>query len=564
MARTREIRTREILGESADADASLATVEGWAAAFRPESYNAKPTDEGHLLIEFAPPESITSRLQPGQVEIERSGEAIRLLNTYARDEARVAAMERIHDDLSAGKRLAASADPRGTFLEGPDPVAAVSAAAIVASVRGSVEISTPDLRWATRALVEAALAPRVDQFSIPESFFGQGADRSAAAALPAAGLTEAVTAVGVERYRAALEACGRSLFDEVRAALVVGARSVWEAPCRVLGGACLHEIVWQAIGAGLADSRLGDWNEEGRREPELLAAPYDETLPTVGADRLYLNRLTHPLVAAWDASRSGSCVAAEAGRLFPVLVETHRRVADLWAIKGYGHFGDRDRRRVAAVLVSAAAAGDPSHLRAHLSAFAANGAALQELLADLSWVFTYDAELRKTLPAVWPGVMDEVLSAWESGRAPAGRDHWRDYSIRHLLPTPTIETGDTNIDATLEAARAAWIAPDELEGSIERWLPFAEREPMAIDAVVELAKCGTVAWQASRGLELVERTIAGGYGEIASRTWHLMDWLKEVRPLGLEATAMARWRRVVDGLAGAGDSKAGRLQAAEE
>lgn len=564
IAETLVANARELIGDSDDADASLAMVEGWAAALRPERYDAKATEDGHLLIEFATPESVASRLQPDQVEIERSGDAIRLLNTYARDEARAGATERLRDDLAVGRRLAATAEPGGSFLEGLDPVAAVAATAIVASARGSAEVSASDQEWATQLLIDVALAPRVDQFSIPESFFGQGADRSAAAALPSAGLTEAVTSVGVERYTAALEATGRSLFDEVRAALVVGARSVWESPCRSLGEACLHEILWHAIQAGLADAQLGDWNEEGRRQPEPLAGPYDESLQTIGTDRLYLNRLTHPLIAAWDAWQSGACVANEAGRLLPILVETHRRVADLWATKGYGHFGDRDRRRVAGVLVKAAAAGDPSHLSAHLSAFAANGAALQELLGDMSWVFTYDSELRKALPVVWPGVMDEVLSAWEAGRKPAGRDHWRDYAIGHLLPTPTIDTGDTNIDATLEAARTSWIAPGDLDDRVERWLPFAEREPMAVDAVVELAKCGGVAWQTSRGLELVERIIAGGYNEIASRTWHLTDWLKEIRHMGLDSAAMVRWRRIVDGLAGAGDSRAARLQAAEE
>lgn len=555
---------REQIGDSDGADASLAMVEGWAAALRPESYDAKATDDGNVLIEFATPASVASRLQPGQAEIERSGDAIRLLNTYARDEARMGATERIREDLATGRRLAETAEPGGSFLEGLDPVAAVAATAIVASARGSAEVSASDQEWATQILVDAALAPRVDQFSIAESFFGQGADRSAAAGLPSAGLSEAVATGGVERYRAALEASGQSLFDEVRAALVVGSRPVWGTPCRSLGEACLHQILWHAIEGGLADVRLGDWNEEGRREPEPLAGPYDEALPTVDTDRIYLNRLTHPLIAAWDASQSDACVAAEAGRLFPVLVETHRRVTDLWATKGYGHFGDRDRRRVAAVLVRAAAAGVPSHLEAHLSAFASNGAALQELLSDMSWVFTYDAELRKMLPEVWPRVMDEVLSAWESGRMPAGRDRWRDYSIGHLLPTPTIDAGDTTIDATLEAARTSWIAPRDLDDRVERWLPFAEREPMAVDAVVELAKCGGVAWQTSRGLELVERTIAGGYDEIASRTWHLTDWLKEIRHMGLETGAMARWRRVVDGLAGAGDPRAARLQAAEE
>jgi hypothetical protein len=122
----------------------------------------------------------------------------------------------------------------------------------------------------------------------------------------------------------------------------------------------------------------------------------------------------------------------------------------------------------------------------------------------------------------------------------------------------------TNFGATLEAARATWIAQDELEGYIERWLPFAEQEPMAVDAVVELAKCDGVAWQASRGLDLVERTIAGGYGQVAARTWQLTYWLKEVRQLSLDAAATARWRRIVDGLAAAGDRRAAGLQAAEE
>jgi hypothetical protein len=147
-----------------------------------------------------------------------------------------------------------------------------------------------------------------------------------------------------------------------------------------------------------------------------LLGPYDQTLPTVPTDRLYLNRLSHPLIAAWDVSRSGACVAVTAGQFFPVLIEAHRRVADLWATQGYGGIGDRDRRRVAAVLISAAAAGEPAHLVAHLDAFAANGAALHELLSDMAQVCTYDAELRKALPAVWPGVMDVVLAAWEAGR----------------------------------------------------------------------------------------------------------------------------------------------------
>jgi len=301
---------RKMLGDSEDADTEVASVERWAAALSPESYRATASDEG-LVIEFETPESVASRLQPTQAEIERSGNAIRLLNAYAGDEGRIASVDRLEEDVAIGRRLAASAESGGSFLHGADPVAAVAAAAVVAAARGSRSGASADLEWATQVLVDAALSPRLDEFSIPESVFPQGADRSAAAALPAAGLTGAVAAVANDRYRSALEACGRSLFDEVRAALVVGARIVWDAPCRAVNGTCLHEMAWQAIESGLADSRLGDWDESGRRKPEPLAGPYEETLTKVRTKDLYLNRLAHPLIAAWDASRSAACVDHE-------------------------------------------------------------------------------------------------------------------------------------------------------------------------------------------------------------------------------------------------------------
>ena len=555
---------RGLFGDSDDADESIAMVEGWASTFRQENMGFRPTTDGNVEISFAPPTSVASRLKPSQMEIERRGDAVRLLNLYAHDEARVATTEDINEDLVVGRRLADSVTGRDSFLDGRDPIAALAAAAVVAAAGEAVDIAPEDLDWACQILVVAATEPHVDQFSIPESFFGQGADRSAGAALPSAGLVWDMPHEEVERYTGALTASGRSLFDEVRAAMVVGARRVWMAPCRDIGGTCLHVLVWQSIVAGLADTRLGDWDEQGHRSPDPLAGPYEESLPLVETDRIYLNRVNHPLIAAWDASSSGACVAASAGQLFPVLVDTHCRAAAHWAEERYGHFGDRDRRRVAGVLIRAAAAGHPAHLTAHLDEFAGNGVALQQLLMDMSIVYTYDAELRTSLPVVWPASMDVVLDAWELGRRPEPRDHWLEYAIGHLLPTPMIETADTDIDSTLAAARAAWISPRVLDERIDRWVPFAEREPRAVDALVQLAECGDLDWQTSRGLEIVEQMVSAGYDEVASRTWHLTEWLKIVRQSGLDSEAIRRWHRIVDGLATAGDSRAARLQLAEE
>ena len=46
IAETLVANARELIGDSDDAGASLAMVEGWAAALRPESYDAKHTRMG--------------------------------------------------------------------------------------------------------------------------------------------------------------------------------------------------------------------------------------------------------------------------------------------------------------------------------------------------------------------------------------------------------------------------------------------------------------------------------------------------------------------------------------
>lgn len=158
-----------------------------------------------------------------------------------------------------------------------------------------------------------------------------------------------------------------------------------------------------------------------------------------------------------------------------------------------------------------------------------------------------------------------VLAAWEAGRTVPKRDHWADYALACLLPTPTIEIVDRDIDATLERARSNWLTPADLWEFVERWLPFARGEPKAVDAAVQLTECADGPWQAGPGLALIEDLIGDRYDAIASRTWYLVDWLKDVRAgMPMDEPSTARWRRMVDGLASHRDNKAARLQATEE
>ncbi len=278
-----------------------------------------------------------------------------------------------------------------------------------------------------------------------------------------------------------------------------------------------------------------------------------------------MNRLTHPLVAAADAARSASCVADPARRLLKVLYDTHRRGSDHWARKGYGEFNDRLRPRVGRVLVETTVAGDVGPLIEYVRTFASNARALDQLMRDLAELFTYDDSLRSALPAVWRELMTAVLDAVDAGADLLSDRHWSDGALAGLLPTPQLDTVDTNPDTTLERARRSWVSPDAIGDLIVRWLEIARREPRAVDALVQLARCASPAWQATRGLALVEDLIDGDYSAVAARCWFLLDWLGEVRASGhLDTEGQARWRRIVDGLAAADDSRAVQLQKSEE
>jgi hypothetical protein len=397
-----------------------------------------------------------------------------------------------------------------------------------------------------------------------------GADRSAALALPAL-LLAVFDDVDIDRVAVeeALRYSAASLFDEVRLSFAEGAARVWPSACGVVDrrGRCRHEVLWSTVPEGLRDCRWGPW-KQGRRLPKPLNGPYEKKLRKVDTKDLRLNRLVAPLVEAADAVRSESCVATAARSLLDALLEAHRRSADHWASEGYGEYGPIGGHRpmVARALIELAASGDAAPLRGHVRAFTSNARALDQLLRDLAVVFTYDATLRReSLLVTWREVMQTSLDAIDEGANFFDDDHWSEYAVTGLIPAPEIEISDTDIDATLRMARKGWIDPDGIADLVTRWLPIGRREPKSVDGVTRLAFCANEDWQATRGLVWVEDVIDGQYAAIARRCWHLTDWLESVRASGkLNVEGTARWRRIVDGLAAAGDGRAVRLQQSEE
>jgi hypothetical protein len=559
-------RAHELVGDDDESNDAL-TVEGWASVLRPENYQAHQVDDGRLMIQHEPPEEIASGLAPSLASLARGNEAVRMQATYARSEDRVAPVDTLIADLALARELADDPPPSGV-LHPEDPIAAVAAAAIVAHAQGRVRVPDEDLHWAAEVLVEAATHPRVDEMSHALTVYHWAADRSAAAGLPAL-LLPPFDHLSLDRLRIAeaLRSCATSVFDEVRLAFAHGVIPIWETPCetRTDAGSCRHKTAWTAVEEGLGDCRLGDWDRSAqRRLPDHLEGPYDETLPTVETERLLVNRLTAPLIATVPVARGESCVTDAARRLLPTLFDAHRRGLDHWARKGYDRL-DRHHKSVAEVLIRLAVAGDGEQLTEYVRIFSSNAPALDELLRDLALRFTYDDDLRPALQAVWRQVMTTALDALEAG-ADLRADHSRyGRALAQLLPTPQLNTGDTDPDATLERARQSWVAPDAIADLVTRWLPFARREPNAVDAVVQLALCASPLWQATTGLVWVEDVIDRDYAAVAGRCWFLIRWLQAIRASGeLDADGTARWRRIVDGLAAEGDSRAVPLQQAEE
>ncbi|GHD76256.1 hypothetical protein ACFQL8_26795 [Streptomyces goshikiensis] len=559
-------RAEEVVAGSQDAaetDRFLTSVQGWAATFRPENFHLETDGSGNLTAQYQHPEPLATHMRPELEMLDRVSQALRLQNAYAGSDSRTAPPDTLLVDIALARSL--GDDTPDLPIDRLDPIAAVAATASVAQARGRIQVPVDDLRWATTVLIKAITEPHRIEY-VSSSFNSMGADRSAATGLAALLAVPSDDAI-LDRQAVidALTRCSTHHFDEVRMAFATALEHVWAAPCDTgqPPGPCRHQAALDAVEAGLQDCRLGDWDPEtGTRERPQLYGPYEQSLPAVETEQLYLISLIPPLVAAGSASLSDSCVAERASGLTAVLLAAHARSTDHWAKEGYKN---RHSRRSARLIVDLAVSGATEPLKAHAWHFATNSRALHEFLRDLTVLFTYDDGLRTSLPTVWPVVMEAALDAIGDSTGLRTSHHWDGRALGSLLPTPEIDMSDIDIDATLARAREDWLHPDILTGLLDRWTVLARQEPEALDALARLGKCAPLVWQRDTGLRLAERLIDGDHRIAANRCWYLPDWLGALHSRdAMTPDQIARWRRLVDGLASAGDHRAADLQRMEE
>lgn len=544
-------------------EADLPDVAGWASNLDAANYRVVPGNAGPE-IEYQPPADVVAGLAEVNADLARGQQVTRLIMTYGTREDRAGPWDRIVDDLALARTLVI--DPPDSGLSAPDAVSAVAAAALVGHVRRQVMVDGEDIRWAADILLPAALLPHSGGLPQASMVNPGAADRSAAIGLPTL-LLPAFSAANLDReaIEVGLVSCATSGANEVRRALAVGLAPVWTAPCDTdsTTGPCRHAIAWATVEAGLRDCRLGEWDRSGqRRGIAPLTGPLLDELPQVDTDRLLIDRMSGPIIACADAASTTSCVSDLAVQMLDMVLATHRRGAIHWSVQGYGPDDDEDHRRVAAVLLSAAAHGDPAVLVGHLQAYAGTPSALTKLLYDFNVLYTDRSDLRPSLPATWPLIMQTVLDAISITDA-ADAD-WTNV-LAYLIPSPTAAVADSHPDTTVATARAEWIDPNTLQALIERWTPLARGKPDAIDALIGLARTAPLSWQTTTGLRWTSALVDGDYRPIASRSWHLAGWLAELRSSGHltpgDATVL---HRILDGLVAAGDRRAAKLQLSAE
>ena len=231
-------------GDEATVEQQLVTVQAWASGLDRATYEAHEA-EGSVHVQSRLPDDVAVAMERGNEELQRAREATRLMVRYHIQPKQRIAQPIGADDLVADLTVAQD------LLDNPpalspssqwDAPVAVAVAALETHILFGVELPTEALHFAAETVIrvgEDGASPH--EFESEESYFEQGADRSAARVLPllllpnAAALRTSMDAEdGSATYSSAAAAAGniaRSLANEVRVHLARGLDRVWEAPC---------------------------------------------------------------------------------------------------------------------------------------------------------------------------------------------------------------------------------------------------------------------------------------------------------------------------------------------
>ena len=392
----RESATTENVGrEDDDVELKLAPVRTWASCLDRNAFQIVETPNG-TFIQATPPEEVVQALLPSKEDSERTTEETRLTVRYyvKRKEADVEEIqsEELVADLGSARNLLEN--PPTLSAHRPwDVPALVAAVALEAYVLRQVDLPSDALAFAVDTVLRASEVSEDEASRRPFEFegtlFEQGADRSAARAVPLLLTPSAeplrargVLADGSDSFNRISDAglrLARAVASEVRLHLARGLDHLWATPC-VHEGTCHHHTGLEIVKETLHDCALGEWDAElGRRSVVLLDQPIAVSLANTSDDAIIVSRLDASIRALAPASGANICVSTFARELLMVVLATQRR-----CLLNYKHPSVDDRGEHSLVSARAfltlAEHGDDGPLLEHIDAYCDSPTLLSKIL----------------------------------------------------------------------------------------------------------------------------------------------------------------------------------------
>ena len=559
----RHLEQRADAVPAAAAEMELSAAKAWASGLDRSTYSMQKTNDGYL-IESHPPAEVTEVLSAGMSGVLRSQESMRLTVRYHVEQedgtaVPITTVELVTDLNSAATLL--DDDLSELDAMGWDAPAAVAAYALEQHLVHGLPLPDDSVRLAADIVlcIGEGNMPQRDH-EIEESYFSQGADRSAARVLPLL-LTPAADyergildgadgAAAYARVVAAVTGLAHANVLQTRLFLARGLDHTWAFPC-THDATCPHHAGLRAAVDMMRDCVLGPWNMERRERPiEVLDDPVVETLPVVPDDNIYVSRLDAAIRGLGPAAAAGICVSDDARALLDVLLDAHRR-ALLAHERGTDYRGTHSLAAARALL----ALNDDDAILSHIDAYVDNSALLDQALRAFAAAAEEDEQRAETAHRVWPHLVARVIDAHDAGLTPfKSESPGRDYTLAALLPTPAGET--TYLHSEFSGKPIVWWDPAAWQAAVDRWLDVAGGKPTCVDNLVRfVASSLPAAEQARIGVPWVARAVLADPGGAAGRCYSLTNWLVEIRTAAGEAGLSRDWQRTVDALVVAGDTR---------
>ena len=543
------------------AEHQLAIVRAWASSLDRSTYRAYDAPDGSY-IQSMPPEDVTQALEPSDEKLERAQAVSRLVVRYHINRNKRSAGEvgpdELTTDLAIARRLLEH-PPSDGILDPWEAPAMAAVAALEAHLLSGLDLPHDALSFAAETVLQIGEEKATGNDEFDHSYHEQGADRSAARAVPLLLLPSASRLRSVvdradgcttfERAVGASMKLAQAATNEVPLHLARGLDHLWKTPCTE-DGHCHHEVGWLIATETMRHCVFSGWDPATKRRAVLvLKEPYAYSLERADDNSILAFRFDAAIRTLAPAAIAGICVSARARDLLLALLAAQRR--SLLSEEQY----DADPRGShtllsARALLTLAEECDGTPILEHIDAYADNSALLYHLLSALSAAAEETPERAAAARRIWPNVVRHVLELNESGHTPFGDGISGDLAFAALIPNATGES--SYLYPEVEDSRLAWWQPLAMQPEVEAWLVTAAGRPYCVEHLIHFLRVLTPEDQVRTGLPWVSKLVSTDLDHTAGRAPTLSTWLIEVRSVADHAGLLASWQDVVDALVVAG------------